>query len=229
MKRLTFLFLPFALACALSLPGCDLVNAIMDNGAPMGVSASDGDYANSISVSWSAPSLSSDKWKGYSVSHYEVSWNSESDSGYADNVYWTSFTISPAIQAQCYTVTVTAVLSGGWLSGGSSSDTGFALDTQELTWPDGGAAHAVGGTSQWYVTMLQRGFAYRFDFDGAVGGTVQFYPYKSLDPLAAVTLPAGSPTWTCDEDGAGHKFYVKVQPDSPGTGFAATCDNGYGF
>ena len=114
---------------------------------------------------------------------------------------------------------------------GSSSDKGFAMDSETLFWPDGGKDYAMTGASRWYVTMLQEGFAYRFDF-GASSGNVAFYPYKSLDLIDTGTAsapPSSTVDWKCDEGGNGHKFYVHVTPVAAGSGFRARCDLGFGF
>jgi hypothetical protein len=221
--------LSVAAAClflSAALTGCeDIFNAIIDSPAPTGVTASDGEYADSIYVSWTAPSLSSDKWKDHTVSSYRVSWSSDADSG----SYWTTSTsytihVDPANRAKEYSVTVETFLSPS--GSGSASDTGFALDTKPLIWPDEGASYTVSGADQWYVTMLQRGFAYRFDFTPGTG-VVEFYPFKTLD-LDHAEAAAAAPTWTCDEEGKNHKFFIRVQPGAPGD-FTAKCDLGYGF
>jgi hypothetical protein len=210
-----------AIAATLALAGCqDILNSLLDTGAPTGLSASDGDYSDSISVSWSAPDLSSEKWKGYSVDHYYVSW----DSGY----YWTtstSCTILSVTPAVSYTVTVEAVLDP--LGGGSASDTGFAMDADDLKWYDGGRSYDVSSGDQWYVTMLQRGFSYRFAFADSAAGSVEFYPFKTLESVAG-PISGTSPTWICDKDGTWNKFYVKVRANAASS-FTAQCDYGYGF
>jgi hypothetical protein len=222
----------FALAASasLALAGCqDILNAILANAAPVGVSASDGDYDDEIRVSWGAPSLSGDKWKDYSVAGYEVrwSWANGGTGAAAGLVSGTGYAIPAAgRRAEYCTVTVETRLSGGSLSsGGEASDRGFAISTQDLAWPDGGADYAISGSDQWYVTMLQRGFDYGFAFAGGGAGTVELYPYKTLDRCASFVSSPGSSSWTCDQDGAGNWFYVRVSPGSPGNGFRAS----YGF
>lgn len=207
-----------ALAATIALVGCqDILNSLLDSGAPTGLNASDGDYGDSISVSWSAPDLSSDKWKGYSVDHYYVSWDSGN--------YWTtstSCTIRSVTPAVSYTVTVEAVLDPS--GGGSASDTGFAMDADDLKWYDGGRSYDVSSGEQWYVTMLQKGFSYRFT--GSAVNSVEFYPFKTLESVDSIS---SSPfIWKCDEDGTWNKFYVKVNANAAGN-FTAQCDYGYGF
>jgi hypothetical protein len=115
-------------------------------------------------------------------------------------------------------------VNGGTSSGGSATDTGFALDTEPLVWYDGGTLCAVAGTDRWYVTMLQRGFTYSFDFAGGTGA-LEFYTFGTLDMVHEEALPAGIQSWKCDENGASHKFYIRVLPGSPGSSFTAT----YGY
>jgi hypothetical protein len=219
--------LAFAALASLALSGCeDVLNSLLDNAAPTGVDASDGDYPNSISVSWSAPSLSSDTWKGYTIDHYDVSWSWASGTGYDYDVSSTSTTINGVSEAVEYDITVTAILrspGGGTETGGSASDTGFAMDASPLVWYDGGANYAAGSGDSWYVTMLQEGFAYRFAFIGT--GSAEFYPYESLDSLAG-TETSSSVSWTCDSKGKHHKFYVKIT-QSGSDPFFAKCSYGY--
>lgn len=219
-----------ALAATVFLAGCqDIVNDIFDTGAPTGLSASDGDYADSVEVSWSAPSLTSDKWKGKSITHYRVAWTGPSSGSKTTNSTSCSIPVSIDNRATYYEVTVTTVIS--WVDEGSTSDKGFAMDSETLFWPDGGKDYAMTGASRWYVTMLQEGFAYRFDF-GASSGNVAFYPYKSLDLIDTGTAsapPSSTVDWKCDEGGNGHKFYVHVTPVAAGSGFRARCDLGFGF
>ncbi len=210
-----------ALMAALGLAGCqDLFNALFDDAAPTAVSASDGDYASEITIGWGAPNLSSDKWKGYEVEGYQVSW----DEGPLPNttfVTGTSYSIPVGsdYRAMKYRATVQTVFKSG-STGGSASDDGFALDTEQLIWYDGGAVHAYGGADRWYVTMLQRGFSYDFDISG--GGHVEFYPYKGLDLLRSTSDPGTRQSWTCDEDGSGSKFYVHVVSNATSLSFAAS-------
>jgi hypothetical protein len=216
------------LAAALALAGCqDLFNGLVGNAAPTGVSASDGDYANQVYVSWTAPSLTGDTWKDYTVSNYRVSWTGPT-AGW-DYAAGTSYAISviDADRAKKFTVTVESRLSLGGapaVSGGSASDTGFALDATDLIWYDGGRDYTVSGTDAWYVTMLQKGFKYSFDISSG-GGTVEFYPYKSLDIVHATSDIGAIQSWTCDDSGAGHKFYVHITPSAAGASFHAS----YGF
>jgi hypothetical protein len=224
------LFFILALFIALAaLGGCtDLFNAIMDNPAPTGVSASDGDHTDSIEVSWGAPNLSSDKWKDYRVLRYDISWNGPSSG--SDTTNGTSYSIAVSTQdrARLFTVTVESILvvpGGGTESGGTSSDDGFAILTEDLLWRDGGQAYGITGADMWYVTMLQKGFIYSFNFASGQTGSMEFYDYKSLSPQRGSTGVGQSPAWTCDQSGAGYKFYVHVKPIAPGATFTAT----YGF
>jgi hypothetical protein len=207
------------LGAMIALSGCqDILNSILDNAAPTGLSASDGDYADSIYVSWGAPNISSDKWAGYSIVGYDISWTGPLSNTVSllANVTNYSITAGNLVSASKYNITVTTKLSAGSLSGGSATDTGFALPAQQdLIWKDGGGNYTVSGGEQWYVTMLQKGFTYNFDFGGG-SGTVEFYPYKSLT-LAGSTGTGSSVSWTCDAEGNGHKFYVHVVPSAPGT------------
>jgi len=223
-----------AIMAALTLAGCqDFINSLLDNAAPTGLSASDGDYENSVYVSWGAPNLSSEKWAGYSTAYYEIEWSStggdSGSNGFAGSTSY-SIPVSSAYRAQYYDVTVTAFLNqpgGGVVPGGSSSERGFALEaTTDLIWYDSAALYAGDDGEQWYVTMLQEGFSYSFDFDGENSGDVTFYPYKKLD-VDEGPLSGFSVTWTCDSGDAGNKFYVRVRPTVPGTGFTASCDFGY--
>jgi hypothetical protein len=214
---------------SLALSGCqDILNSLLDNGAPTGVNASDGDYKDSIEVSWGAPNLSSDKWKGSFVTGYSISWSGPAGASGSARTSGTgcSIPVASANRAQYFDVTVTSEITGDAGSGASDYDTGFAMDAKELIWPDAGATYNVSGTEQWYMTMLQKGFAYSFDF-GPGTGVVEFYPFKTLD-LDHAELAAAAPAWTCDENGASHKFYVRVQP-SASSGFFAKCDLGFGF
>jgi hypothetical protein len=208
---------------ALALAGCqDIFNAMLDNAAPTGVSASDGEYPNTIDVSWNAPSLSGDKWKDYTISEYRVSWDGP-DSG-SHNTPNTSYSIyvDDSNRAKKYTVTVETRLSPS-ASGGSASDDGFALEAEPMTWPDGGRSYPVSGSEAWYLTMLQKGFAYAFDFASGQG-SVEFYPYKTLDLVHTLESIAPNRSWTCDESGTGYKFFVRVKPSSPDSSFKASYD-----
>lgn len=207
----------------LALLGCqDVVNSLLDNGAPTGVSASDGDYASEIQVSWGAPSMSGDKWKDDSIQDYLVSWSSANDTRNATTTS-TSYSIpitNDADRAQMYTVTVTARFKN-YGTGVSASDEGFAIDTEDLIWRDGGSNYTITGNDRWYVTMLQKGFTYSFAFPVGEKGTVSFYPYKTLNEVNKTSDAGNVQSWKCDEDGASHKFYVKVDPDSPSSSFGA--------
>jgi hypothetical protein len=219
-------FLATVLAIASTLlAGCqDFWNGLLDNPAPSGVKASDGDYANEIQVSWSAPGLSSDAWKDYEVDHYDIDWSSESDSG-SDSRAWTDYSIpvSEANRAHKYEVTITSKLrlkgGAGSITGGFASDTGFALDTEDLIWQDGGSTYTIAGADRWYVTMLQRGFSYSFDFAAGTAGTgsIEFYPFQSLDMIDPAPSSATIQSWTCDKGGKAGKFYVRVLPASSGS------------
>ena len=207
------------LAASALLMGCqDLLNALSDSAAPTGVSASDGDYADSIFVSWGTPSLSSDKWAGYTITGYDLSW--DGPSGHGSHFVLgsgTSYSIPVATsdQAKSYSVTVQTNFSGGSASGGSASDTGFALPpTQDLLWYDGGKVYSL-ASDQWYVTMLQKGFTYNFNFASG-GGNVEFYRYKTLDSVGGPVAASPSvASWTCDDGGKANKFYVHVVTSSP--------------
>ena len=227
MRNRILLVLSAAIIASLGLSGCkDLFNALTDSAAPTGLSASDGDYANTIQVSWGAPSLSSDKWQGYEIQGYLVTWDGPTAN--PGMVYGTSCSIpiDPTHRAIKYTVTVETRFKPGSaiLSGGSASDDGFALDTESLVWYDGGSNYTMAGTDRWYVTMLQKGFTYSFVFPSAAG-TVDFYNYKTLDSAHSSAPAATSQSWTCNENGTGHKFYVHVTPGSPDLSFHAS----YGF
>jgi hypothetical protein len=220
-SRLAALLLGGALLAAiLCLTGCqDFFNGLFDTAAPTGVHASDGEYPDSIQVSWGAPSLSSDKWKDKSIDGYEVSWSGPtSGSAFAGG---TSYSIRTGlVQAAYYTITVKTRVSGSWE--GSAQDTGFALDTQDLLWYDGGSSYQLPQVSDWYLTMLQKGFTYTFTFPGT--GSVSFCPYKSLDPVYTTEI-GSSVSWTCDQDGEGHKFFIKVMPSAWPSSVTAS----YGF
>ena len=199
------------------LLGCqDILNAMLDSAAPTGMSASDGDYPDRIQVSWGAPSLSGDKWKGYEIAGYNVTWNGPTAN--PGMIYGTSCSIhiDNIYRATKYTVTVETRFSPSspTSSGGSVSDDGFAIDTENLVWYDGSRDHTMAGSDRWYVTMFQKGFINSFVFPSAIG-TVDFYKHKTLDLVHASSSPASVQSWTCDADGAGHKFYVRVQTNSP--------------
>jgi hypothetical protein len=213
-----------ALASALGLAGCqEIFNSIFDTAAPTGVSASDGEHPDSIEVSWGTPSLTSDKWKGYEISGYDLSWDGPgADPGFVSGNSC-SIRVDSFNRATEYLVTVTTRFKGG-SSGGSASDEGFALDTEPLLWADGGRPYAIAGVDRWYVTMLQKGFTYTFDFPAATTGPVEFCPYKSLERLHTIPASGSSQAWTCDEDGAANKFFVHVAPGAPTTFIAS-----YGF
>ena len=224
MRNRILLVLSAAIIASLGLSGCkDLFNALTDSAAPTGLSASDGDYANTIQVSWGAPSLSSDKWQGYSVTGYTITCAALGLNSFP--VPGTSYTInvSDAQRAQKYTVRVDTVLLPA-SSGEYATDDGFAIDTENLIWHDGGRNYTMAGPDRWYVTMLQKGFTYSFVFPSAAG-TVDFYNYKTLDSAHSSAPAATSQSWTCNENGTGHKFYVHVTPGSPDLSFHAS----YGF
>ena len=198
----------------------DIFNTIFDTGAPTSLSASDGKYANRIEVSWSAPSLSSDKWQDSKVTGYMVEWYWSEGPGsfYAyPSANTTNFSIhvGPENLAKEYQVIVTTEIDDNYA--GSASDTGFALETYDLIWQDGGADYSFSGADRWYVTMLQKGFRYDFDFREGETGWIEFYEFGSLEKIGDTRdiEPTGvktNPSWVCDEDGAWHKFYVRVVP-----------------
>ncbi|HOX31873.1 MAG TPA: fibronectin type III domain-containing protein [Spirochaetales bacterium] len=217
-------FLAASCLASLSLGGCqDLFNAILHSPAPVGVEASDGDYPDRISVSWSAPDLSDESWDGAEVSYYEVEWSWEGGSGSSSHLYSTSYTISSVAEAEEYYVTVAAHLDTG--ETGSASDSGFAMDAEKLVWASGGSSYTISG-ERWYETMLQEGFSYRFAFSAT--GSVAFYPYESLDELHSIGS-ANAVTWNCDEEGEGSKFYLRVSASGYPATFTASCDYGFGF
>jgi hypothetical protein len=229
------LYLPATLLMTLvttaSLVSCeDIFNSIFDTGAPGTLTASDGKYADRIEVSWSAPSLSSGNWEGKSVTGYLVEWTGPDapTSGTAnipaDQTHFT-IVVDPVHRAKEYVVEVTSVIDGSWE--GSSSDTGFALETYDLIWEDGGSNYSFPGSDRWYITMLQKGFRYDFAFLSGETGWIEFYDYGTLDVvhgtgLTGVSGEVASPSWICDEDGAGHKFYVRVVPLTPDATFRAS-------
>lgn len=224
MRNRILLVLSAAILASLALSGCQaILNALTDSAAPTGLSASDGDYANTIQVSWGAPSLSSDKWQGYSVTGYNVSWTGPVSS--STFVTGTSYPIAvlDANRAQSYHVKVETVLSPA-STGEYATDNGFALDTENLIWYDGGSNYTMAGTDRWYVTMLQKGFTYSFD-SFSTAGTVDFYNYKTLDSVHSSAPAATSQSWTCNENGTGHKFYIHVSTGLSGQTFHAS----YGF
>lgn len=201
-----------------SLVSCDdLFNSLFDTAAPSSLKASDGKYANRIEVSWTAPSLSGGKWDGKSVDGYIVRWwGPETDSAEI-SASQTGFTIwvSADHRAIEYEIEVATLVDDR--EEGSSSDTGFALETYDLIWRDGGADYSFSGTDRWYVTMLQKGFRYDFTFQDSNTGWMEFYDHGTLNKVHDTrdTEPTGaksSPSWVCDEDGAWHKFYVRVVP-----------------
>ncbi|MDP3179980.1 MAG: hypothetical protein Q8M76_18860 [Spirochaetaceae bacterium] len=219
-----------SLSAILVLSSCqDMFNSIFDTAAPTGVSASDGDYSDRVEVHWGAPNLSGDKWKGYSVDHYDVGWSGP-DSGSSGRITSTSFSIpvSAGDRAVYFEVTVETTLrklGGSTESGGEASDKGFAMDAENLIWADGGQAYTIAGADRWYVTMLQKGFVYSFEFQGSSTGYAEFYDYKTLDPQREKTATASAPAWVCDEGGAWNKYYVHVVPSGSGAIFTAR----YGF
>jgi hypothetical protein len=219
------------LAAAALVSCMDILNTLLDTAAPLSLSASDGEYGNRIEVDWSAPSLSGEKWVGKSITGYVVEWSGPA-SGSADlSADQTSFALSVGLvnRAKLYTVTVTSVVNGE--EEDSSSDTGFALETYDLVWPDGGSEYSFTGAERWYVTMLQEGFSYDFQFLDGNSGWLEFYDYETLEPLLHATgntgLSGASSTlsWVCDEDGNWHKFYVRVVSAAANTRFFAR----YGF
>ncbi|MFH2113926.1 MAG: hypothetical protein ABIJ86_05390 [Spirochaetota bacterium] len=136
--------------------------------------------------------------------------------------------VDPANRAEEYVIEVTTEVDGQLE--GSSSDTGFALETYDLIWKDGGADYSVPGADRWYVTMLQRGFRYDFTFEGEETGWIQFYEYGSLDVIhetgeTGVSGESNSLSWVCNENGDWHKFYVRVVSSSLDASFHAS----YGF
>jgi len=217
----------FALiAAASAFSGCaDILNSLLDNAAPKGVTASKGDYPDRIQVSWSPPDLSSQKWQGYSVYRYLVTWSGPIDE--SDFTSDTSYSIyvPPADVAMMFDVKVTAILTGGGQDGGSSGDSGFAMNASPLVWYDGGGEYQVSGSDAWFETMLQPGFSYNFAFAGRTTATVEFYAKGTLGPVLGTAGPPASPSWTCDSQGSGNRFYVHVIPSSAGAQFTAS----YGF
>ncbi|MFH2114016.1 MAG: hypothetical protein ABIJ86_05875 [Spirochaetota bacterium] len=208
-----------------SLVSCeDLFNSIFDTAAPTSLKASDGKYANRIEVSWSAPDLSSEKWNGKSVDGYIVRWWGPENDSAEISAGLTSFTINvdPANRAKEYQIEVTTVVDGG--EKGSSTDSGFALETFDLIWKDGGADYNFTGNDRWYVTMLQKGFRYDFTFREGETVWIQFYKYVSLDLIheTGVSGESNSLSWVCDENGDWHRFYVRVVPSTPGADFRAS-------
>jgi len=222
MKRIIVIVF-FAVAAALALSGCaEIFNAVFDTGAPSGVSASDGDNANSVDVSWGAPNLSSEKWKGKRVDYYKVTWSFAGGSSGSGTASSTSYSV-PALdsdRAKVCSVTVQTYISG-W-GEGSASDDGFALLTEELLWLDGGALHTVAGSDVWYVTMLQRGFTYSFDFGAPGTGSVTFYDYKNITTPEAAFSGLPRVDWLCNTTGNWYKYYVHVTPASVGTSVTAS-------
>lgn len=222
------LALAASLAAILVLSACqDMFNSLFDTAAPTGVSASDGDYADRVEVHWGAPSLSSDKWKDYSVDHYDVSWSGPASGSHSTSSTNYAIPVAAGDRAKYYEITVETTLrklGGGTVWGGSASDKGFAMDAEDLIWEDGGRTYTIAGADRWYVTMLQKGFAYSFEFLGPSMGYAEFYDHKTLDPLREKTETASAPAWTCDEDGAWNKFYVHVVPNGSGATFTARFD-----
>lgn len=215
-----------ALSTVALLSGCqDIFNALLETGAPVGVDASDGEYADRIEVHWGAPSLTGEKWEGKSLTGYTLSWSGP-DSGEVvlppDRSSY-SISVSAADRAAMYDITVESEIDH--MNEGSAADTGFALETFDLLWYDGGSDYSFTGADRWYVTMLQEGFDYTFAFENGKIGRVEFYAYKTLDKLADTGADGPAPAWTCDEDGNGHKFYARVVPSTPGASFRAS----YGF
>ncbi|HCM25116.1 MAG TPA: hypothetical protein DIC34_00970 [Treponema sp.] len=229
MKAGTFARLLPAILLALPLSSCyDFFNSLFETAAPGSVSASDGKYANRIEVSWSEPDLSNEKWEGKSVTGYTVSWSAPGPVSGSDSTTSTSYSIPvlAADRAKLYVVQVVTEIDGS--DEGSSGDTGFALETFDLLWYDGGKDYSFTASDRWYVTMLQKGFDYRFAFADGKTGWVEFYEYGTLDLLASAAseaAPVSEPVWTCDEDGDWSKFYVRVVPATAGATFRA----GYGF
>ena len=222
------------LAClflvSLLLTGCEeVLNTILDNPVPVGLEATDGEYKDRIEVSWTEPSLTSDKWEGYEITGYDISWSAGGDVSGFFHTDSTSHSIEVLVgnRARLYNIEVTTIVEGpgGESEEASSSDTGFALETQELLWYDGGREYSCAGNDAWYVTMLQEGFSYSFAFDGGETGFVEFYRYKTLEPLLATTDSGTTPSWKCSGGGDWNKYYVRVVPSSPGTTFRAA----YGF
>ena len=115
-------------------------------------------------MSWGTPNISSDKWAGKSIAGYDVSWDGGPLPRFAHvSGNSCSIHVDDAYRALSYEVTVKTVFQGG-SSGGFASDSGFAISTQDLIWRDGGSNCSPAAAEQWYVTMLQTGFTYRFDF-----------------------------------------------------------------
>jgi len=217
------------LSCvSLLLSSCEeVINTILDNPAPLGLEATDGEYADRIEVSWLEPSLTSDKWEGYEIVRHDITWSAEGVSG-SSHTHSTSFDISVSLgdRAKLYDIRVTTIVEGpGDTEEASSSDTGFALETEELLWYDNGREYGLTGNDAWYVTMLQKGFTYSFAFGGGETGLVEFYRYETLEPLLATTESGTTPSWKCSGGGDGNKYYVRVVPSTPGAAFRA----GYGF
>ncbi len=218
----------FFTAALLTLSSCDvIIGAILNSHAPTGVEASDGEYADRVVVDWNAPSFSEEDEATHTVTGYTVSWSGAVTGSVSTTS--TSYTIGGmniGDRALAVYVTVTAHIdvSGGSGETASNSDEGFALQSRDLVWnpswttaalPNDSGSDAGYDGDTWFVTMLQKGFQYHFD-TGTDGDTISFYDYESVDsPVDSVaTASGGLATWTCDDNGNGHKFYVRVHSAS---------------
>jgi len=231
MRHITRPFIGLLLWSFFLLTGCEeVINTILDNPAPMGLEVSDGEYPDRIEVSWIEPSLTSDRWEGWEITGYDISWSADGGISGFFHTGSTSYSIDVSIdeRAKLYDIEVTTIVEGpvgGDTEEASSSDTGFALETRELIWYDGGYEYNFSGDDAWYVTMLQKGFTYSFAFSNGETGFVEIYRYKTLEPLLEATATGINPSWKCSGDGDWNKYYVRVVPTSPGAVFHAA----YGF
>ncbi len=227
IKEIARFRLALILFLSLACVSCeDFWNTVLDIPAPIALSVSDGDYSNSLEVNWASPSLASDKWEGYSIKEYKITWTGPfSGSTTTEGTSYTIY-VSSEDRAEIFQVSVSLTLKtplGGTETAGSASDTGFAMDAKKLVWQDGeGVRHSFSGEDQWYTTMLQKGFKYTLDFDDSTQASLSVYAYKTLSPVI-VSLPQGNEAaWLCNDFGNNGKFYIQVRPETPGAGFRAT-------
>lgn len=179
--------------------GCDVLPALLGG---MALTASDGNHATYIEVSWNAPSLQ----EGVTVSGYTLYRTPDNGSFNPFLSEWDcSYDDADVVPAEIYTYYVVAMLSDGTFIE-SNTDTGFALDAKKLTFTTFISPQTIAlaaGKVHWFWITVQKSWTYHFTCRS--GGSTISLPagiYPDDDPqTCSFSDASGNWLWKCPESG----------------------------
>ncbi len=186
-----------ALAAAIAaLVGCSaVIEAILLPDAPSSLAATDGEYGDSIVLTWNAPDATDDSGNERTVSHYEIDRSPgfslfTPTSTFDDGTSWSDDDVSVGT---LYRYRVRAVFDdslGSDRSNYSVSDTGFAMDAVAVRLHPTPAVYQYAlDDDGWFSFPLQRGWRYHI---AATSGAVSEETVTLLYGSSLTVIPGSA-------------------------------------